>query len=169
MNSMANDAAGPPEQVAARGALPRRYAGFWQRLAACLLDFVVVFGVFIAVTSAIFFFLGFFVLTGLFPNEETFSEDTLFAIVPVLGALAAFFYIPLGNSYGGTLGKRMLGLQVVSASGGSNIGPLRGLARYLVYVIGAIPLYFGWLWSIWDSQKQTWHDKAAGSIVVRKA
>ena len=169
MKSMANDAAGPPMQMAARRALPRRYAGFWQRLAAWLLDFVVVFGVYVAVTFAIYIFLGFFVLTGLFLDEETFSLDTLVAIVSVLGALTAFFYIPLGNSYGGTLGKRMLGLQVVSASDGSNIGPLRGLARYLVYVIGAIPLCFGWLWSIWDSQKQTWHDKAAGSIVVRKA
>ncbi len=140
MKSMANDAVEPPVQMAARGALPRRYAGFRQRLAACLLDFVVVFGVYVAVTFAIFFLLGFFVLTGLFPDEETFSQDTLFAIVSVLGALAAFFYIPLGNSYGGTLGKRMLGLQVVPALDGSNIGPLRGLARYLVYLIGAIPL-----------------------------
>ncbi len=166
---MANDAAGPPVQMAARGSLPRRYAGFRQRLAACLLDFVVVFGVYVAVTFAIYIFLGFFVLTGLFLDEETISLDTLVAIVSVLGALAAFFYILLGNSYGGTIGKRMLGLQVVSALDGSNIGPLRGLARYLVYVIGAIPLYLGWLWSIWDSQKQTWHDKAAGSIVVKKA
>ncbi len=165
---MADDAVEPPGRTAARRALPRRYAGFWQRLAAWLLDFVVAFGIFVAVTFAIFLFVGFFVLTGLFPDEETFSQDTLFAIVPVLGALVALFYTPLGNSYGGTLGKRMLGLQVVSALDGSNIGPLRGLARYLVYVIGAIPLCLGWLWSIWDGQKQTWHDKAAGSIVVKK-
>ncbi len=168
MKSMANNAVEPPVQMAARGALPRRYAGFWQRLAAWLLDFVVAFAIYFAVTFAIFIVLGFFVLTGLFPDEETFSQDTLFAIVSVLGTFAAFFYIALGNSFGGTLGKRMLGLQVVSASDGANIGPLRGLARYLVYVIGAIPLCLGWLWSIWDGQKQTWHDKAAGSIVVKK-
>ena len=27
-------------------------------------------------------------------------------------------------------------------------------------------LYLAYLWVIWDAKNQTWHDKAAGSVVV---
>ncbi len=149
-------------------AVPPQYAGFWQRFAALLVDLVTVPVLYIAVTFIIFVFIGFFALSGLFFSEEEITEDALFAIVSVIAAIAVVVYVWLGNSLGGTLGKRALGLRVVSASDGANIGPLRALVRYLIYVIGAIPLCLGWLWSIWDGQKQTWHDKAAGSIVVKK-
>jgi uncharacterized RDD family membrane protein YckC len=32
-------------------------------------------------------------------------------------------------------------------------------------VSGAVVL-IGFLWMIWDREKQTWHDKAAGSVVI---
>ena len=31
----------------------------------------------------------------------------------------------------------------------------------------ALPLGLGYLWAIWDKQKQGWHDKMAGTVVVR--
>jgi uncharacterized RDD family membrane protein YckC len=30
-----------------------------------------------------------------------------------------------------------------------------------------IVLFLGFLWMIWDQEKQTWHDKIAGTIVIR--
>jgi uncharacterized RDD family membrane protein YckC len=27
--------------------------------------------------------------------------------------------------------------------------------------------YLGYLWMLWDSEKQTWHDKMVSSVVIR--
>jgi uncharacterized RDD family membrane protein YckC len=37
-----------------------------------------------------------------------------------------------------------------------------------VQYFSAIPLYLGFLWMLWDNKKQTWHDKAAGTVVVAR-
>lgn len=39
----------------------------------------------------------------------------------------------------------------------------RGFARYL----SAIPCGLGYLWMLWDPQKQTWHDKITDTVVIR--
>ena len=56
---------------------------------------------------------------------------------------------------------------MVSRENGGDIGFGAGLVRAVVWWIGSLPFYLGWLWMLWDSQKQTWHDKAVGSIVVK--
>jgi len=33
-------------------------------------------------------------------------------------------------------------------------------------ILSAIPCLLGYFWMLWDPQKQTWHDKIVGSIVV---
>jgi uncharacterized RDD family membrane protein YckC len=33
-------------------------------------------------------------------------------------------------------------------------------------IVSAVVFLLGYLWMIWDSEKQTWHDKVAGSVVV---
>jgi uncharacterized RDD family membrane protein YckC len=45
----------------------------------------------------------------------------------------------------------------------------RRLARQLsIYLLLAVPHYLDLLWAAWDGQRQTLHDKAAGTIVVRR-
>ena len=44
--------------------------------------------------------------------------------------------------------------------------------RTFVFVIETALFYIligglGFLWMVWDKNKQTWHDKAAGSYVIR--
>ena len=85
----------------------------------------------------------------------------------VVSAYLLFFgYFWIGNSLGQTPGKRLRLLAVVSAANRKPIGYRRGLLRALVWMLGAVPLYLGWLWSLWDKDRQAWHDKAAGTIVV---
>jgi uncharacterized RDD family membrane protein YckC len=38
----------------------------------------------------------------------------------------------------------------------------------LAAVLSVMVLFLGFLWMIWDSNKQTWHDKIAGTVVVRQ-
>ena len=35
-------------------------------------------------------------------------------------------------------------------------------------IISAWPCYLGYLWMLWDDRRQTWQDKVANSIVVRR-
>jgi uncharacterized RDD family membrane protein YckC len=41
--------------------------------------------------------------------------------------------------------------------------------RYVGFVISIIPLAIGLIWAGFDPRKQGWHDKIAGTYVVRRA
>jgi uncharacterized RDD family membrane protein YckC len=40
--------------------------------------------------------------------------------------------------------------------------------QFGIYLLLVAPHYLDLLWAAWDSKRQTIHDKAAGTIVVRK-
>jgi len=78
------------------------------------------------------------------------------------------YFSVLWSSFGGTLGQRMLGLRVVDAATGRNIGIGRAIGRYIGYLISAAVLLIGLIWAAFDPRKQGWHDKMASTFVVRK-
>lgn len=82
----------------------------------------------------------------------------------VVGMDAAYYVVL--NGLGQTVGKRAVGIRVVDSRTGSSIGILRGVVRYLVSIVSAAALLLGYLWMLWDSENQTWHDKAARDLVV---
>ncbi len=49
---------------------------------------------------------------------------------------------------------------------GGPIGYGRAAVRYVARILSAIVIFLGYLWMLWDPQKQTWHDKLSGSVVV---
>ena len=80
-------------------------------------------------------------------------------------AIGIVYYVGL-NANGGTVGKRAVGLRLENAKTGEDIGYGAALVRYIVAFASAVILLIGYLWVIWDDKNQTWHDKAAGSVVV---
>ena len=69
---------------------------------------------------------------------------------------------------GQTLGKMMLRLRVVKKRGG-RITLLDALLRNVFgYTVSQIFL-LGYLWALFDAEKQAWHDKMAGTVVVEEA
>ena len=78
------------------------------------------------------------------------------------------YFAVMWSSFGGTLGQRMLGLHVVDAATGRNIGIGRAIGRYIGYLISAAVLLIGLIWAAFDPRKQGWHDKMASTFVVRK-
>ena len=65
-----------------------------------------------------------------------------------------------------TIGGIVLGLKVARMDG----QPLTftvALVRGLAAAFSVIVLFLGFLWIIWDNDKQGWHDKIAGTVVVR--
>lgn len=71
-----------------------------------------------------------------------------------------------GSSSGQTIGKRVIGIRVIDLQGGGPIGFSRAVIRYFSRILSTIPLLLGYFWMLWDPEKQTWHDKLAGSVVV---
>lgn len=68
---------------------------------------------------------------------------------------------------GRTLGKMMLRLRVVKKNG-RRITILDALLRNVFgYMISQIFL-LGYLWALFDKEKQAWHDKMAGTVVVEE-
>lgn len=77
-----------------------------------------------------------------------------------------YFTLSQGLS-GQTFGKYLLGIQVVMADGAPiSIG--RALARTIGYYISGLFLYAGFIISLFDKRRQTFHDKIAGTVVVEK-
>jgi uncharacterized RDD family membrane protein YckC len=66
---------------------------------------------------------------------------------------------------GQTLGKRAMGLKVVSVRGGK-VDVVTAFIRSLCRILSSIFL-LGYLWMLWDKNSQTWHDKIAGTYVVK--
>jgi len=70
---------------------------------------------------------------------------------------------------GMTPGKWLLGLQVVEMHSGANPGILRMFIReFIGKFVSSLFLGIGYFWAIWDKDGQTWHDKIAGTVVVRR-
>jgi uncharacterized RDD family membrane protein YckC len=96
---------------------------------------------------------------------------------------AVYFTYFHSTSAGQTIGNRAVGVRVMDAATGAPLPYARSLIRYLVSSAATIVslispgigsavsllVLIGYLWMLWDPRKQTWHDKAANSLVVRSA
>ena len=58
-------------------------------------------------------------------------------------------------------------LEVVDAKTGSKMSVAQSIGRYFAYIISALPLCLGFIWVGIDNKKQGWHDKLAGTVVIR--
>jgi uncharacterized RDD family membrane protein YckC len=68
---------------------------------------------------------------------------------------------------GATPGKMLLRMKIIDAETGRDATFGMLALRYLGYFVSMLPLYLGVLWVGWDKRKQGFHDKIAGTVVVR--
>lgn len=139
------------------------YAGFWLRCAANLIDWLILMPV---ILFALYLIYGAEYFTyvpqdGSLFYSHGFADVFFNYIFPFLYTL--FFWL----KFSATPGKMLLGLKVVDAQTGENINLRRSLIRYIGYIVAMIPLFLGYLWVAFDKRKQGWHDKMAGTAVVR--
>jgi uncharacterized RDD family membrane protein YckC len=105
---------------------------------------------------------------GIAPGEENFDPLLWMALGLVFwGAVLLLFAYFDGSEAGATPGKRLMKLRVADQQTLAPIGFLRAVLRRIVWVIGIVPLYLGWLWALLDERRQGWHDKAARDIVIK--
>jgi uncharacterized RDD family membrane protein YckC len=86
-------------------------------------------------------------------------------VLSLIGGLVYYGYLE-GSASGQTVGKKALGIRVIDFQTGGPIGFGRALVRYIGRIISSIPCLLGYLWMLWDREKQTWHDKIATTVVV---
>lgn len=128
------------------GGLGGPAAGFWRRFAAALID-----GVLLGVVNAIL--------------QLIVGKGAGY----VLGLVISLAYFTwFHGRTGQTPGDAALSIRVVDERAGTAtpIGYGRAAGRWVVSIASALVILVGYLWMLWDPKKQTWHDKAVGSLPV---
>jgi len=88
-------------------------------------------------------------------------------IIAVWGA-AAYVLGWLPGLTGQSPGKRVMGLRVVNGADGELLGGSKHLVRAMIGgFLNGVVCYAGWLWPLFDKQRQTWADKLVTSQVVK--
>jgi len=85
---------------------------------------------------------------------------------PVMFFVALVYFVGLWTWRGTTVGGVVLGLKVARQDG-ERLTFLVALVRAFAGAFSLIFLFLGFLWIVWDKEKQAWHDKIAGTVVVR--
>ncbi|MCC7461224.1 MAG: RDD family protein [Gammaproteobacteria bacterium] len=135
-----------------------QYVGFWWRVVAAVVDTILM----LAILAPL--------LTWMYGREYWTAEGGR-VVGPgdmlVNGVLPAVAVILFWVYRRATPGKMLIGAQIVDAKtlGPASTGQLVG--RYLAYYIAIIPLMLGIIWVGIDPRKQGFHDKLAGTVVVR--
>jgi uncharacterized RDD family membrane protein YckC len=135
------------------------YAGPGRRLAALLIDAVLVAAV------AVGALLAWMTITGAAPETHTHAVDRAAAA----GALSALVLkVMLDAWLQGTPGLRLMDCRLVDARSGRAIGLLRSVLRTIGLILAILPGMLGLLWMFWNKRRQGWHDLLAGSVVIRE-
>ena len=149
----------------------RHYAGFWIRLAARVIDLVLILAAF-----NLFYLLdrlgadaGFWPPSGFGEGigyEELTVENAL-RIAFFLG-FPAYYYVSLHGAYGQTFGKMALRIKVRNEDG-TPIGYRKAFLRWLGYFLCDLTLDIGYVWAAFDARKQGLHDKVCRTVVVHES
>jgi len=134
-------------------------ASFGQRLLGRILDSL----------NSFVAYLGILLLTALVMTVSGAEEGTTTATVVTLAGAGIVIGLQImweGN--GGSPFRRGIGVLIVDQNTYQPIGPWRAIVRILVANFSLLFFGLGFLWMLWDKNSQTWHDKAAGSVVVKR-
>ena len=134
------------------------YAGFWIRVAAAVIDSILVtlitFPIFLSVYGKQYMY-----------SEVLIQDPIDFLISWVFPASAIIIFWIYKSA---TPGKMAISASIVDAKTGQRPSPGQCIGRYLAYFVSILPLMLGIIWIAFDSKKQGWHDKLAGTVVVRR-
>jgi uncharacterized RDD family membrane protein YckC len=128
----------------------------WRRLAAASYDLLIVIAVLMLVTGVVILARG----------GTAFDPASTWFRLLLLTAWWAYF--ARSWTHGGqTVGMRAWGIELVDTHGGS-AGLGAATLRFLVAWLSALALGLGFLLSVVDRERRTWHDRLSGTRLVRK-
>jgi len=147
------------------------YSGLRKRALAFIIDMIpislLVFGV-------SYFFLGFDEVLATFLNSgnDLESQRIFYAERNTVRDSALVLWLLYGfimdcSTFQGTHGKILLGMKVTD-TGGNRISFSQSLVRTVMKIIGAAPVFLGYLWGAIREDKATWHDIVAKTRVCHR-
>lgn len=130
------------------------FAGFWLRVAAFLIDSVVLY-----FPRSLVYWLS---------NAAQFTEypDTPAAIVNLVIFMAYFSFLP-SSGMRGTIGMWIIGLKVCDYSG-RKISPATGALRSAGLLLSMILFFAGCIMCAFTKRKQALHDLMAKTYVIKR-
>ncbi|MDR1994021.1 RDD family protein [Azonexus sp.] len=135
------------------------YVGFWPRVGATIIDVIIIMIITVPLLVAIY------------GKSYFFADETPliagwadFLISWVFPAVATILFWLHKQA---TPGKMAISARVVDAQTGNSLTVGQSIGRYFGYVIAMLPLFLGIIWVAFDPRKQGWHDKLAGTVVIR--
>jgi uncharacterized RDD family membrane protein YckC len=138
------------------------YVGFWSRFGAFLVDSIIIMPL-ILLLAYMIYGGAYFDLTAIMEGRWVSGPaDTVISYL-----LPAVFVVTLWIKKQATPGKMVIHAIIVDAATGNPMTTGQAIIRYLCYYVSLIPLFLGLIWVGFDSKKQGWHDKIAGTVVIR--
>lgn len=132
--------------------MEQNYAGFGRRLAAALIDGLVI--------NIIIAFLGFLVVL-------LFGQSAITLVYGVQILTSVGYFVVYQGQAGQTLGKKAMGIKVVDTNGNKPSMMVFFLREPIGKFVSGLILGIGYLMVLWDGKKQGLHDKIAGTYVVK--
>ena len=144
----------PPPQTGARP-----FAGWWSRVAAQIIDWIIV-----SILPIVVYFIAF--------SDSTAGTYLLSGLILLLGAV--YYALTIGRSgenNGQTIGMQALNIRIVRETGEpmtAGTAILREtLIKGILMAICFIVTILNYLAPLWDDRNQAWHDKIVNTLVVQ--
>ena len=151
---------------------PNQYASFGARLGAIIIDGLI--GSLFSIPAIVLFFAGPRHYVSCTVNGEagichlpTAGTFGLTILVGLVGAAAFMVLYCRKVAAGQSWGHKATGIRIVDATTGQSISAGKAFGRQICRIFSGFFCYLGYLWMLWDSRKQTWHDKMVSTVVVK--
>src|SRR5215831_7663308 len=147
---------------------PPEYAGFWLRVWAGAIDITLEAVAALLLTGIVGYIVK--ILTsrsGMSPITGSYLTGIAFIAVLTIGA---WLYCAFSESsrWRATLGKRIIGLEVITASGGKlTFG--QASVRHFMKFLSLFTVAVGFMMAGWTKRRQALHDMPADTVVIRVA
>lgn len=128
------------------------YAGFLDRFLATLMDCIILL-VPIAIMQ---------IIASAIIKNQTFISFIFEFILPLIATILFW------TEKGGTPGKLIMNMYIVDEKNGEKMNIGQSFIRYIAYIPSMIIGCLGFIWIAFDDKKQGWHDKIAGTVVIKK-
>ena len=138
--------------AAAPAAVTGAKAGFWIRVLAFIIDSVILYVINLIV--------------GVVLNPSTTGRS---GIQTLLGIIYFTYFWSASSLWPGqTVGDKLLNLRVIKTDG-TDLTIVQAFIRYVGLVVSILVIFIGVIWVAFDPNKQGWHDKIAGTYVIKTA
>lgn len=148
------------------------YARYWPRVGGWIIDFVIVWVVTYIISIPLRSLRAARItITTTTNGVQRTGHFSWLGLVVEIAIVLVYGAVFCGSARGQTPGMMVVGVRAVDRDTGGPIGFLRALGRgafeYLMFVVLLVPWILDMLFPLWDSRRQTLHDKVSRTVVVK--